>query len=351
MASAPASPPKNSLRTALALTASCLVTGLLVWWLVRGTTADDWLALWRGLDRSMLAAYCALFGMGVFLRAWRYRLLIRASGMTQPPGVGPLAVVTLVSNLFVDLLPARAGSLAYVVFVTKRLKVDLSAGVSSFAYSFVFDIFGMLPLLLVAAWLHAQESGQPGWALYALVGVLAVGGIAALFLLERILAWAARLAHALAGRLGGRVAELAVKGAGHAEAMASDVARVRGAGVFWPLLLISVAVRMCKYVGLYLLIIGIAGHFGPQVTDALSFGLVLFALLAAEATASLPISGIAGFGAYEGVMGATLLAAGLSQTQAAMIPFGLHLTTQVIDYGLGGLALLYLSATKSKEND
>lgn len=351
MASAPAFSKKNSLRTVLAVTASCLVTGLLVWWLVRGTSAEDWLALWRGLDRRMLAAYCALFGLGVLLRAWRYRLLIRASGMADPPGVGPLAVVTLVSNLFVDLLPARAGSLAYVVFVTKRLKVDLSAGVSSFAYSFVFDIFGMLPLLLTAVWLHGQNGGQAGWPLYALVGVLAAGGVAALFLLERILAWAGILAERAAGRLGGKTADWAAKAAEQAEAMAADVAKVRAAGVFWPLLLLSVAVRMCKYIGLYLLIIGIASHFGPQVAGGLGFGLVLFALLAAEATASLPISGIAGFGAYEGVMGATLLAAGLSQTQAAMIPFGLHLTTQVIDYSLGGLALLFLSVSKGAKND
>lgn len=70
-------------------------------------------------------------------------------------------------------------------------------------------------------------------------------------------------------------------------------------------LVVSVAIRALKYLGLYLLVSGLAAQW-PEQAAHLSFPLVLFALLAAEATASLPVSGIAGFGAYEGVMMATL---------------------------------------------
>ena len=131
--------------------------------------------------------------------------------------------------------------------------------------------------------------------------------------------------------------------------MALDVVKVKGKKVFGRVLVMSVGIKLGKYLSLYLLLMGIAGQW-PEAAAGLSFHVVLFALVAAEATASLPVSGIAGFGAYEGVMTATLRQAGLSAGQAAMTPFGLHLTTQALDYSLGGLALLYLSLANRRKN-
>lgn len=341
----------SKLRAAATLAISCAFTAALFWWLARHTTAQDWIALYHGLDRQMLLAYVGLFGLAVLLRAWRYRLLLGASSGGAAPGLWPLGLITLVSNLFVDLLPARSGSLAYIVFLNRKLRVALPACVSSFAYAFIFDILGMLPLFGLAIWLHGRQTGQAGWELYGLLAALGLLAVLAVVLLERGLGWAGALSAWLGRRLGGRPGRLLVKAAAQASAMAHDVARVRRAGVLGRLLLVSVGVRFCKYLGLYLLMIGIAGHFGPAVLAALSFPLVLFALLVSEATASLPVSGIAGFGAYEGVMAATLLAVGLDQTQAAMIPFGLHLTTQLIDYSLGGLALITLGAGAKKDDE
>ena len=105
--------------------------------------------------------------------------------------------------------------------------------------------------------------------------------------------------------------------------MARDVTRVKAQGVYGRVLWVSVAIRALKYTGLYLLVAGLAAQW-PSEAAHLSFPLILFALVAAEAMASLPVSGIAGFGAYEGVMMATLRGAGLAPTQAALIPFGLH---------------------------
>jgi len=51
---------------------------------------------------------------------------------------------------------------------------------------------------------------------------------------------------------------------------------------------------------------------------------LLSLVLAALATANLPISGLAGFGAYKGVMIFTLCQAGLDSTQ---LPVALHLLT------------------------
>jgi uncharacterized membrane protein YbhN (UPF0104 family) len=129
------------------------------------------------------------------------------------------------------------------------------------------------------------------------------------------------------------------------------MAQVKAQGVFWPVLGLSVLIRLGKYLGLYLLVLAVAGQWGPGVTEKLSFAVVLFALVAAEASASLPISGLAGFGAYEGVMMLTLRQAGLDPTQAALLPVTVHLITQAIDYTLGSLALLRLSLKNRRRPD
>jgi len=68
----------------------------------------------------------------MFLHAVRYTLL------------------TFVGNLFVDLLSAHSGFLAYVVFLGQKLDVRLSACFASLTFAVVFDVIGMLPFLLAA---------------------------------------------------------------------------------------------------------------------------------------------------------------------------------------------------------
>lgn len=338
-------PQRRRLGAVISLLLACGFTGALFWYLARTTTLADWVGLYRGLAWSFFAAYLVLFWGSMALKALRYRVLLAASG--EKVRYWHLVVLTFVSNLFVDLLPARSGSLAYIVFLNRKLAVGLPAAFSSFAFSFIFDLIGMLPLFGLAIVLHQAAAGGEG-VLWVLLGVLGVIAVLALLLLERVLAVAAVLSAWLTARLRGRTQNLAGRLAREVEAMRLDVARVKAQGVFWPVLLISVAIRACKYLGLYVLVAGLAAQW-PAEAARLSFSLVLFALVAAEATASLPISGIAGFGAYEGVMMATLRAAGLAATQAALIPFGLHLLTQAVDYTLGGLALVILSLTARPE--
>ena len=340
----------GKLKKAVYLALACLVTAALFYFLARHTTWDEWVRVFSGLGWAPLGGFGAIYLSFMTIKAWRYKVLLRASSHGAAPRFGDLMAVTFAANLFVDLLPARSGSLSYIVFLNRKYGVNLPACVSSFAFSFIFDILGMLPLLVLAVALHALGGGG-GWPLMILVAVLALIGACALFLLDKLARFGAAVALWLAARFGqGKLHQSLNWTTRQLLGLESDVIQTKAAGVYWLVLGQSILIRLGKYVGLYILIMGFAAQW-PGVAQQLSFPLVLFALLAAEATASLPVSGIAGFGAYEGVMGATLLAAGLSQTQAAMIPFGLHLTTQVIDYTLGGVALLYLSAGKGTKND
>jgi uncharacterized membrane protein YbhN (UPF0104 family) len=338
----------------ISLALAACFTAALFWYLTRATSWADWTGMWAGVDHRYLMVYMGLFASVMLLKAVRYRMLLKASEGQGAPGLGDLTLLTFVGNLFVDLLPARSGSLAYIVFLNQKLDVRLAACFSSFAFAFVFDIIGMLPLLLAAILSYQAGAGNGSPWLWVALGVLAAAGLSALALMDRVLGLAGRLLAVWTARLADPdsrwVRGLARLGE-ELEHIAQDMAQVKAQGVFWPLLGVSAAIRVGKYLSLYLLILGLAVQWGPEATGRLTLGLVLFSLVLAEATASLPISGLAGFGAYEGVMIFVLRQAGMDPTQAALLPVTLHLLTQTLDYSTGGVALLrLLSKTRAAKN-
>ena len=58
--------------------------------------------------------------------------------------------------------------------------------------------------------------------------------------------------------------------------------------------------------------------------------------------ASLPVSGIAGFGLYEGILGTVLAGQGIQTSQGIFISFAMHLLSQIFEYSLGGAALIMI---------
>ena len=69
---------------------------------------------------------------------------------------------------------------------------------------------------------------------------------------------------------------------------------------------------------------------------------MLVGLVAAESSASLPVSGIAGFGAYEGVWAFTFEFLGFPEKIAQLTAISHHLFTQLYGYSIGALALMLL---------
>jgi hypothetical protein len=288
------------------------------------------------------------------LRAQRFRMLLLASGVPNTPGVADLTTLALVQNLFVNLLPARSGSLSYVILLNQKLEVQLAACFSSLAFSVIFDLMGMLPLFLVAIISLGPSSSLSGPWLWAALGLLTALGAAAMLLLDRALGLASRLTARLApdpdqgrpSRLRGLLARVAQE----LDGVARDVVRVKSRGVFWPVLGLSLILRLGKYLALYLLILALARQWGPGVTDHLNLGVVLFSLVAAEAVVSLPIGGLAGLGAYMGTLRAALGLAGLDDHHANMLSLSVSVLAKATDYSLGGLALMRLAALKREES-
>ena len=224
------------------------------------------------------------------------------------------------SGFFSDLLLARLGSLIYINVVTARLGVPAASATSSFALSFLFDIVALVPLILIALILAGS----------AVLGVISV-------LLIKNLSWFCRIASGWIKKFRGTDNKLFV----YLCQTESDIEKVKSAGIFNRLIILSLLVRIAKYSSLNIFVYALLKPIGYTFED-LHVAKVLLGIGASELAASLPISGIAGFGAYEGAWVLTFTMLGFEERIASLTAVSYHLSTQVYGYSLGAFALLLL---------
>ena len=301
-------------------------------WLFSTVSPGEILRLIAEADLRGILMFAGLSLASSVFRAWRYRLLLQAAGVAV--GRGLLFLVVLVRNQFADLLPARIGSLVYIYVMTNRLGVSLPAAGSTFAVSFLYDILAMAPLLAAAALdLGAVEGPGAGFFLGAAI-ILLVAPLALLRLLEPLCRAGADLV-ARAGRRSIRDRAADLRGIG------SELAKIREAGLHGRVFVLSLFVRVAKYPSLYVFLWAMLAPRGYDL-DSLRPAVVFVGVLAAEIAASLPVSGIGGFGAYEGAWALVFELLGFPAAIARATSVAHHLFTQVWGYGLGTAALLLL---------
>jgi hypothetical protein len=285
----------------------------------------------RSISLPGLLGYVAVSAAALLLRALRYRLLLG-----RPVAFWPLVLVTAVRNMAVDLVPARAGAAAsYLYLVTARLGLPLEAAVASFTASFILDTLAVAPLLVVAVLAVGSTPLPPAVLVGGSLLVLA-GSVIALWVLGPLLRGGAAVAGRLP-RLGTRLAPLLL-------GAAAEVRRLEHARTLVPALGLSLVLRLAKYGGYYCLLQALLVSQG-QPWGSLSFVRVFLSVAGAEMAASLPLPTVASLGPYEAV-GAAGFAywLGLSRELATLAVTAFHGLSQVHDYGLGLLALLWIMA-------
>ncbi|NQT92359.1 MAG: flippase-like domain-containing protein [Lentisphaerae bacterium] len=322
-------------KKALYFAFSAVVTVSVFGYLLTTVSPREVAGIIRGVDLRGVVLFAFLsIAMSVF-RTWRYGILVKAAG--HGPPFSAMFLVVLVRNLFSDLLPARIGGLIYVYILTGRLGVPFAAAMSSFALSFLFDVIAMVPLMVLAAF-WAGGAGQvssgtligAGVVLLALVVVL----IRALPSLMRAAGWMIRRAPLLGERRRERWS-------GAFGETVADILKVREAGIYFRLVVLSVFVRLGKYGALYFLLFGLLAPLGYRFEE-LNVARVFLGICSSELAASMPVSGIAGFGMYEGVWATVFSLLGFPAHIAKLTSISHHLVTQVFGYSLGAAALVAL---------
>jgi len=319
-----------TLKNVFYFSASVLVTMVILGQLFRIVSVQDVSALIRNIAPAPALCFILLSLAQTFIQAWRYSLLLEASRVRLSMPI--LFLVATARNLFSDLLPARIGTLSYVLILTGRLNVRADKALSSFALAFVFDILAIFPLVALALIASHELVSTDLRVLIPLIGCL----FFCIWMLLRHLATLLRLSAAGMHRL-----EPFKKAATLFEDTARQINDIREAGVYLPVFFLSLTGRLLKYGKLFFLLLALLNSRGYDWQD---IGLARFFLgvSGAEFAASLPISGIAAFGAYEGAWALIFSLLGFPKELAVGTGISHHLITQAYGYSIGVVALLLL---------
>jgi Lysylphosphatidylglycerol synthase TM region len=294
--------------------------------------------LLSGISVPAAVAFVLVSLVGVLLVALRYWILLE-----RRAPFGSLILVTLVRNLFVHLLPVRAGAAAsYLYLVTARLGLPAEAAVNSMVLSFILDTLALAPLLLLAAVVVGGALLPSAFLIGLSLAILGVS-LLALFLLGPVLRLASRVAQRLPGRLARSASPL-----GNA---AQEVRRLAIGRVLAPALALSILIRLAKYGAYYCLLCAILLSQGWTWASLNPFR-VFLGVLGAELAASLPLPTVASLGPYEaaGTLGFVYWL-GLSRELATLVATLFHGLSQALDDGLGAAAFLWIIATTAARHE
>jgi hypothetical protein len=130
----------------------------------------------------------ASFYAGVLARGWRWRSILKAMG--YPVGL-VYALTLLVAGLFLSaILPARAGDISRVAMLKQDHHIPVAKGIASIATERVLDVFSILMLAVLGAWLALAGRIPPEvLKLMLAVGVLLVFGMLGLLVIPGIEIW------------------------------------------------------------------------------------------------------------------------------------------------------------------
>lgn len=332
-----------SRRRVLSLIVSLALSAFLLAVLFRQVRAEDIGAALRGIHLPGLALYAAISLAAVFLRAWRYRLLLKPGAC----GWRPMVLVTLARNAFEDLLPARIGSLSYIYLLDARVGVAFESAASSFLAAFVIDFLTLGPFVALAVFSvgGSGRSGFPAGLLLALAAGFFLITALIWIKLVPILRTGWRGAEKAAGRLrvhdkkGWRLADEKAK------ATIASLEALRSRGLGWPVLTLSLLIRLAKYASLFALVGAILRSYGLGPAE-IGFGRLILVLTGAEMTSALPVKGLADFGTWETAWAIGFRGLGFAAGLAAVSGFGVHLVTAVFEAGLGLIGLLCLTGRR-----
>ncbi len=320
---------------ALSLAISILLIGLLL----SKIQTRDLIHTLANIYWPALFLYIGISFLSSWLRAWRYKWLLHPEPITW----GKMFLVTFIRNCFDDLLPARIGSLSYIYVLNRRLNFSFESAASTFVVAFVFDFLTLSPFLGLAI-------------LIVGLGASAVSGLALLllsllfFIIIFIILW--QLIPIFRGLLNIYQSLLKFlrvngkKGAQHSIAklhMTIDGLQEIGARkIYLPMFLLSLFIRLGKYISLYFLLFGLLRSHGFMIKD-LSFWKMILGTTGAEMTSAFPVKGLAGFGTWESAWAVAFRLMNFEPGLAIISGIGVHLITNVFEYGLGFISILILA--------
>jgi len=273
---------------------------------------------------SYLLAFTLLSLVGTFIRAFKYHILL-----SKKLGFKDIFLITLVRNFSVDLLPGRAAALVFYSWLTKKKGIALEEGASSFVVSVFYDALALS--FMLGGLLFFLETGVKRWPIYVGMAIMFTLSVVMIFFSHHVFRFVLRK------KIVSRFSRLEETVKNINEYLAQHKKNSERLQVF----LLSLATRIVKYLFVYILFEGVI-QLGVNLGN---FSMFSFGLAGTELSSLIPIQGPAGFGTWE--LTFTLIFGALIQAENLKeAAFVIHITTQVWEYFIGLLALLYLFINK-----
>jgi len=325
-------------RRILSLLLSLALSVVLIALLVRQVDPRILMRTLTGLSVPGLLLFAAISLAAAGLRAVRYRWLLGP----VPIGAGAMLGTTLIRNALDDLLPARVGSLSYIVVLNKGLGLSFESAASSFVVALVFDFLTVAPFVAGAVLvIGVRSAGIPAGLLLALA--------AAYFLIMLIAAWKMIPLLEFGVRLYGRVLVLlrwsarpwAARSVDKLRLTVASLQTIRARRIAGRIFALSLLIRIGKYLSLYALLLSLL-HGAGVGAARMSLAVMILGVTGAEMTSALPIKGLADFGTWESAWTLTFKLLGIDVGLAVATGLGVHLIANLWEYGLGLAAMAAL---------
>lgn len=275
------------------------------------------------LSFSSVFIYMILSLAGTYFRALRYKILL--GGKLK---LNELFLITLVRNFSVDLLPARTASLLFYTYLTNKDGIGIEEGGASFFVALFYDVLS-LSVLLSFALLFIKTGGL---YFYILIGAIFLLSLFFIVCMERILILFDKFTF--------------VKKIRWIEKSIYDLKKYfsqhKSVNERINVFFISLIIRILKYLSLFALFISLT----KVSADIKSLSIFSFGLSATELSSVLPVQGLAGFGTWELSFKYVFLFLKINIKNPFIVGLVIHSVTQVWEYSIGLLSLLFLLLKK-----
>jgi uncharacterized membrane protein YbhN (UPF0104 family) len=337
---------------------SCGISGLLLFTIFREQNLSDFLQGFKEIKLPWLYGYIALSVTALLVRAQRYRIVVELSSQeTSKQPYTAFVIITAIRNALVDFLPARLGELSFF-YIARRYGVPLSAAMTAFGLCFALDIavlFGIVFSFFASSpLLSLQDSIVDKLGSGLAIASVSLLGFSILFIcifkLSQLLALVVAALRYLAKQSPKKLGQIIAKVADTIKDVEIECSRIKKRRAYPLLILQTLLLRVCKYGSLYLLLLSL---LPPAVIYEINPLVATIGFISAEAAASLPVSGLMGFGAYEGTWALVLSLSNVQVPSLTSLIFMVHLITQAIGYSIALLALLVflLKELRNVSND
>jgi len=328
---------------------SAALSVILLWLLFSRIETRELTETFSQLYLPAVIVYMLVALAGAWLRAWRYKILLLPERISW----GNILLVTFIRNSLIDLLPARIGSLSYIYVLNRRLSFSFEAATATFVVCFLFDFLTLSPFLVVAILAVGLGTTTISTSTVLWMALLFFAIIILVFWqMGQIARLLLRLLAGLAVRLkieNRRGMRLAIEKFG---LTIDSLARIRRRKIDGPIFVLSLFIRLAKYISVFALFFGLLRSHGYSLGN-LGFWTFILGLSGAELTSALPIKGLAGFGTWESAWALTFRLLHFDSSLAIISGIGVHFLTNVFEYSLGLASILILAwpfLNKQKNN-